>query len=559
MLKKYNRLVCFALAFAMLISIFPMLTANSAAIPPIRLENIINNGNGSYSYTIISDVPKNYDIYVEADGVRQQIGWGMWGTPGGDTHIWWGSFPAGAKLVWTITNTGSGVDIWRSDWGLPTTIDGIITAENSFVRIDEMLDFNFQNKTGAGFTALVSITDEDDALLHSATVAVSESFNETIISFSPMAGFGLVGKEILVAVEPADDSLDDFEGTIYLSEPVLIRKGFQTEFDLVFTPPADNGEYPQTIELSTSGGTTGGTVIFENKTTTEGLAELTDNMLTIYHEGVISIKATIAGDDDYRRVSATATITLLEAPIITAEPTVMPTAVSPTVAPTTRPIVSPTERPEATAPPIITLTEGTPNPNATATPVVTAPSPTPIFLDVSNQWFAESVNNMAKEGFVNGYKYPEGSYFYPNNNITRAEFVKIIASISGDELNGTDVKFKDIADQWHAKYIAWAEKNDIVLGYDDGEFKPDKLISREEIAVIIDRFIEYAKYALTAGTAKNFIDEGQVSAWAKEAMQKMIVYGIIQGDDEGKLNPLNNSTRAEATIMLYRLFTKIEK
>lgn len=110
------------------------------------------------------------------------------------------------------------------------------------------------------------------------------------------------------------------------------------------------------------------------------------------------------------------------------------------------------------------------------------------FDDVkSNDWFAAYVNTAKNEGIVSGYS--DG--FRPNQNITRAEALKILLTAGQFDIPEESPDFSDVSsDAWYKKYVAFAEKNGIVGGYNDGTFRPNQFITRAEIAKITVKAME---------------------------------------------------------------------
>ena len=109
------------------------------------------------------------------------------------------------------------------------------------------------------------------------------------------------------------------------------------------------------------------------------------------------------------------------------------------------------------------------------------------FHDVEEgMWFNTAVSTMAAMGVVSGY--PDGS-FHPDANITRAEFA---AMSSKFDANGNDygVSFDDIYEHWAQKAINIAANNGWVLGYEDGTFKPNQLITRAEAMTMFNRVLQ---------------------------------------------------------------------
>jgi len=110
------------------------------------------------------------------------------------------------------------------------------------------------------------------------------------------------------------------------------------------------------------------------------------------------------------------------------------------------------------------------------------------YADTNGHWAENYINLVTSQGYMNGYS---GNIFKPEKNITREEIAKVLANIElGDKINQIEktVQFNDIKEaDWSYNYIIKIAKLGILKGYDDGSFKPKKEISREEMAVILSR------------------------------------------------------------------------
>lgn len=175
--------------------------------------------------------------------------------------------------------------------------------------------------------------------------------------------------------------------------------------------------------------------------------------------------------------------------------------------------------------------------------------PSAAFTDVSG-WAKEYIDYLADKGIVNG---KTETSFAPNDSITRAEFVKIIAGIAGaDVTKASKASFSDVAsDAWYAPYVLWAADNGIVTG-SDNRFSPNSKITRQDMAVIISRYIDkLSEKKLDAVNEKiDFADAAAISAYASDAVSVMQQAGIINGKGENSFAPRDNATRAEACKML---------
>ena len=175
--------------------------------------------------------------------------------------------------------------------------------------------------------------------------------------------------------------------------------------------------------------------------------------------------------------------------------------------------------------------------------------------DVSeSHWAYQAINTFAKSGIVSGRG---NSGFEPEEIITRSEFLKILVSVFGFEMSYEIVNFTDTVETaWYYPYVSTAVANKIAFGYPDGSFGINKPVTREEMAVFIERAmaVNNRKFKESENTAE-FPDRDMISPFASDAVMKMKSAGIISGDENGMFNPKNNATRAEAVWMLYKIYT----
>lgn len=175
------------------------------------------------------------------------------------------------------------------------------------------------------------------------------------------------------------------------------------------------------------------------------------------------------------------------------------------------------------------------------------------FSDVaSDAWYAEYVMKLAEKNIVSG---KSENIFAPEDFVTRAEFVKIIAGVAGTDVGSmaaSGISFSDVAsDAWYAPYVTWAAQNGIVMGSGD-KFSPDSKITREDMAVIIDRYVEKlaSRQLEKVNEPKDFTDSSEISDYAAEAVSVMQQAGILSGKGADNFAPKDNATRAEACKMI---------
>ena len=168
------------------------------------------------------------------------------------------------------------------------------------------------------------------------------------------------------------------------------------------------------------------------------------------------------------------------------------------------------------------------------------------FSDVNpDDWFYDNVMGAANNGYISGMG--DGT-FNPKGATTRAQFASMIAKAMGydDSLAG-ETRFKDVpADQWYAGAITYCFDNDIISGYDDGTFQPEKTITRQEAASILKN-----AFNLTGNSGEKFPDDSAIAGWAKENVYAVKHSGLMKGDaDTGNFRPTSTIIRAEAASIL---------
>ncbi len=212
-----------------------------------------------------------------------------------------------------------------------------------------------------------------------------------------------------------------------------------------------------------------------------------------------------------------------------------------------------------TTPPVVIVpgvTGGSPSAGMTGggSNVPTAPTtPTvPTFKDVpSSHWAYSYVTKLATNGTVGGY---DDGTFKPNNNVTREEFVKMIIGAAGLLSNSSQCDFTDVAkDAWFYNYVASGFEKEIISGITDTEFGVGRNVTRQDVAVIAARILTYLKAEIPETVEVTLTDIDTVSDYAQESVRLLNAMGIIGGFDDGSFMPHNALTRAEAAAIISRL------
>ncbi len=171
------------------------------------------------------------------------------------------------------------------------------------------------------------------------------------------------------------------------------------------------------------------------------------------------------------------------------------------------------------------------------------------------EWAVEAIHNLADKKVING---KGDKLFAPADNVTRAEFVKILIGALGISAEDKGINFSDIPkSHWAYEFVKIAASAGIVNGVSDGVYGADALISREDMAVMCYRALEYAEGDLTTNKTVTFEDAGAISEYAETAVDALSGMGIINGKGNGVFDPKNVATRAEAAKVIYSLLGRI--
>lgn len=190
-----------------------------------------------------------------------------------------------------------------------------------------------------------------------------------------------------------------------------------------------------------------------------------------------------------------------------------------------------------------------PTPDTTQTPGNSWINP---FTDVQDtDWFYDGIKYVSQNKLFNG---TGDTTFEPDSNITRGMFVTVLGRADGAASENTS-PFRDVnTNEYYAPYVSWAAENGIVNGYEDGTFRPDNNITREEMAKIFMNYYEYKGKGPTGDWAIQLIysDISDISGWAVDGVMFCTMKGLIQGKENNMFDPQGNATRAEAAVIMMR-------
>jgi hypothetical protein len=171
-------------------------------------------------------------------------------------------------------------------------------------------------------------------------------------------------------------------------------------------------------------------------------------------------------------------------------------------------------------------------------------------------WYYDAIKFTSAREIFKGV---DDNKFNPEGSMTRAMFVTALARLDGENLQEySNTKFTDVINNsWYEKSVAWAVDKGIVNGYSETQFGPNDEITREQMAVIFDRYLNYKGIEIEKEQTAEFSDINQVSSWAIDSVKTIHEYGLIQGIGENKFDPQSTANRASVSTIFMNLIQKV--
>lgn len=182
------------------------------------------------------------------------------------------------------------------------------------------------------------------------------------------------------------------------------------------------------------------------------------------------------------------------------------------------------------------------------------------FTDVkSTAWYYNAVKYVYENNLMAG---TGDTTFDPEVSLTRAMTAQILYNLEGQPKVDEEATFSDMteAPTWSVDAIAWAQDTGVVAGMGDNEFASNAKVTREQFAQMMYNYAKYKKCDLTkAGDLTKFPDEGSVSDWAVTALSWANGNGLINGHENGTLDPQGNTVRGQAASILMNFDLNVVK
>jgi len=192
--------------------------------------------------------------------------------------------------------------------------------------------------------------------------------------------------------------------------------------------------------------------------------------------------------------------------------------------------------------------EPTPEPEPAPEPTASAAD----YTDVPERmWYYSAIDYVVRRGLMQG---AGDGVFSPDGLLTREQLACTLYRLAGEPEAEGDAGYPDVPqDSFSAPAIAWAGENHLMSGLDTGLFEPKSPLTREQLAICLQKFAQYKGVELVpAADLSGYADSAQVSFWAKDYMGWAVAQKLLGGYDDGTLRPTAQTTRAEVAVVLQK-------
>ncbi len=176
-------------------------------------------------------------------------------------------------------------------------------------------------------------------------------------------------------------------------------------------------------------------------------------------------------------------------------------------------------------------------------------------IDVT-EWYHDYVDYAITHDLMDGFG---DGVFAPEKTVTRAQMAGILWNLEGQPVVNYLMTFTDVPDgKWYTEAIRWAASEGIISGFGDDTFRPEDIITREQMAAMLYFYEEYKNGDHTVDAELTFTDSGEVSSWANEAVVWCVGKDLIHGKGDNAFDPRGTSIRAQLATLL-ALYDQMDK
>ena len=172
------------------------------------------------------------------------------------------------------------------------------------------------------------------------------------------------------------------------------------------------------------------------------------------------------------------------------------------------------------------------------------------FTDFPDNWSTQALTAAVNNGLLHGY---EDNTIRSAGLLTRAEMATIMNNAFGSVIKADISEYKDVSpDAWYYEEIAKGVNMRTFMGAGGGYMYPNNTITREETFAVIARALVLSSDD-TASLDK-FVDKDSISSWAVSSVAALAERGYVNGDENLRLTPKNSITRAEFAVLMDNIF-----
>lgn len=172
-----------------------------------------------------------------------------------------------------------------------------------------------------------------------------------------------------------------------------------------------------------------------------------------------------------------------------------------------------------------------------------------------HSWASQAIEILAAKGIIAG---TTDTHFAPSANIKRADFLMMLVNSLGLAAE-PKAGFEDVnSGDYYYEAVGIAYALGIANGVENNRFEPQAEITRQDMMTLTARALRLqgiVQASASSAALGQFTDQSSVSAYAAESVAQMVQEGVIQGDG-ASLKPLQNATRAETAVIMYRIYNK---
>jgi hypothetical protein len=183
---------------------------------------------------------------------------------------------------------------------------------------------------------------------------------------------------------------------------------------------------------------------------------------------------------------------------------------------------------------------------------------TSTFSDVPpDYWATDAVERCHSSSIVQGFT---ATTYEPTLPVSRAQMAVYIsrALAAGDDgvPAPASVSFPDdVPDShWAYRYVEYAVAAGVVQGYDATHYRPDTIVTRDQMAVFVARAKGWVTIGEAMDTAPEVFSDVPAGFWSGTAVEACVAHGVVNGYSDGAYHPEREVTRDQMAVYVTRAF-----